>query len=92
MNEACPSPKLDPTRNHRKSEAVDAPGATATKRHSEPEKPTNVELEVSVEFGLVLMSLRLAQEDARPVGLELPILALNRGFGNVARRQTSALR
>jgi hypothetical protein len=26
------------------------------------------------------------------VGLELPILALNRGFGNVARRQTSALR
>ena len=27
-----------------------------------------------------------------PVGLELEILALNRGFGNVARRQTSALR
>jgi len=28
----------------------------------------------------------------RAVGLELPILALNRAFGNVARRQTSALR
>ena len=26
------------------------------------------------------------------VGLELPILALNRAFGNVARRQTPALR
>jgi len=27
-----------------------------------------------------------------PVGLELPILALKRRFGNVARRQTPALR
>src|SRR5262245_2728582 len=26
------------------------------------------------------------------VGLEMPILALNRGFGNVAHRQTSTLR
>ena len=30
--ETCPSPKLDPTKNLTKSEAVDAPRATATKR------------------------------------------------------------
>src|SRR5262245_48443434 len=31
-------------------------------------------------------------EDGERVGLEMPILALNRGFGNVAHRQTSTLR
>jgi hypothetical protein len=41
----CPSPKLDPTKNLTKSEAVDAPRATATKRPIQARRTDNCRAE-----------------------------------------------
>jgi len=49
----CPSPKLDPTRNLTKSEAVDVFGSYGSRTL---EKPTSVEPEVRVDLRFVVMS------------------------------------